>query len=67
LPPETGSWLLSAGGRKVELDEVDGVQDKRTSLDRSMRGSTAIGFIFVVFTEVVILPEEYSRFPDSYY
>lgn len=32
-----------------------------------MRGSTAIGFIFVVFTEVVILPEEYSRFPDSYY
>lgn len=27
---------------------------------------TAIGFIFVVFTEIVILPEEYSRFPDSY-
>jgi len=26
LPPETGSWLLDAGGREVELAEEDGVQ-----------------------------------------
>jgi len=26
LPPESGSWLLDAGGREVELAEEDGVQ-----------------------------------------
>jgi bifunctional (S)-malyl-CoA lyase/thioesterase len=41
LPPESGYWLIDAGGREVELDAVDGLQvydGDRIELDRTDDG-----------------------------
>ncbi|WP_254545637.1 malate synthase AceB [Halomarina pelagica] len=59
LPPETGSWLLDAGGRKVELDSEDGVEiydGDRLSLEE-----TGDGYVLRVGGDELELDEDELR------
>jgi bifunctional (S)-malyl-CoA lyase/thioesterase len=59
LPPESGYWLLSAGGREVELADEDGAQvytGDRVSLSR-----TADGYELTVAGDSRALDEEELR------
>ena len=59
LPPETGSWLLSAGGREVELDEADGLQVY--SGDRVSLAKTDAGYELTVAGDTLVLDESELR------
>jgi hypothetical protein len=59
LPPETGSWLLSAGGREVTLDEEDGLQVY--SGDRVSLAETDAGYELTVAGDTLVLDESELR------
>jgi bifunctional (S)-malyl-CoA lyase/thioesterase len=59
LPPEAGYWLLSAGGREVELDEEDGVQVYTG--DRVSLSETDDGYELTVAGDTLAVDEDQLR------